>query len=116
MNETRSGSGNAMDGNLVPAGGADVLLVDDERSVREFLAIFLRRAGHRVQAASGTEEARQLLQRHEFAVVLTDLAMPDGSGLDVLAAAKARALDTEVIVVTAYATAETAIAAMKAGA
>ena len=96
--------------------GADILLVDDERSVREFLGIFLRRAGHRVEAAAGTEEAKQLLKTRSFAVVITDLAMPDGSGLEVLAAAKAEAADTEVIVVTAYATAETAIAAMKAGA
>jgi two-component system, NtrC family, response regulator PilR len=94
----------------------DILLVDDERSVRELLAIFLRRAGHRVEAAGGTAEARRALGQREMDVVITDLRMPDGTGLDVLAHAKELHPDTQVIVVTAYATAETAIAAMKAGA
>ncbi|MES1164685.1 MAG: sigma-54 dependent transcriptional regulator [Verrucomicrobiota bacterium] len=94
----------------------DILLVDDERSVREFLAIYLKRAGHRVETAAGTADAHVALAAREFDVVITDLRMPDGTGLDVLAESKKRHPDTQVIVVTAYATAETAIAAMKAGA
>jgi two-component system response regulator PilR (NtrC family) len=94
----------------------DILIVDDERSMREFLAIYLRRAGHRVEAAADGEQARKAISAREFDVVITDLRMPDASGLDVLADAKKQRPDTQVIVVTAFATAETAIAAMKAGA
>ncbi len=94
----------------------DILVVDDERSMREFLAIYLRRAGHRVQAASGCAEARAALAAQEHDVVITDLRMPDGTGLDVLAESKSLRPETQVVVVTAYATADTAIAAMKAGA
>ncbi|MDX2021299.1 MAG: response regulator [Deltaproteobacteria bacterium] len=95
----------------------DILIVDDERSMREFLAIYLRRAGHRVEAVPGSEEAQTALRAKEYDVVITDLRMTaDVSGLQVLAAAKSLRPDTQVIVVTAFATAETAIAAMKAGA
>jgi two-component system response regulator PilR (NtrC family) len=94
----------------------DILLVDDERSVREFLAIYLKRAGHTVETVASTAEARTAIARHEFDVLITDLRMPDGTGLDVLEASKKAHPETQVVVVTAYATAETAIAAMKAGA
>jgi two-component system, NtrC family, response regulator PilR len=94
----------------------DILIVDDERSMREFLAIYLRRAGHRVEAAGSGAAAQKTLGAREFDVVITDLRMPDASGLDVLAESKRLHPDTQVIVVTAFATAETAIAAMKAGA
>jgi two-component system, NtrC family, response regulator PilR len=94
----------------------DILLVDDERSVREFLAIYLKRAGHKVETVADTTEARAAISRHEFDVLITDLRMPDGTGLDVLETSKRLHPETQVIVVTAYATAETAIAAMKAGA
>jgi two-component system, NtrC family, response regulator PilR len=94
----------------------DILIVDDERSLREFLVIFLRRGGHRVEAAADVEAARKAIAEREFDVVITDLKMPDGSGLDVLAESKKLRPDTQVVVVTAFATAETAIAAMKAGA
>ncbi|HEX3695987.1 MAG TPA: sigma-54 dependent transcriptional regulator [Polyangia bacterium] len=93
-----------------------ILVVDDERSMREFLSIYLKRAGYTLSTASGAAEARAALEATEFDLVITDLQMPDGTGLDVLAQAKTVRPDTQVIVVTAYATAETAIAAMKAGA
>lgn len=94
----------------------DILIVDDERSMREFLAIYLRRAGHRVEAAADGAQAREALKTREFDVIITDLRMPDTTGLDILADAKKLVPDTQVIVVTAFATTETAIAAMKAGA
>jgi two-component system response regulator PilR (NtrC family) len=93
-----------------------VLVVDDERSMREFLAIFLSRAGYTVDAAASGAEARRAMAAKEHDLVITDLQMPDASGLDVLAECKSLHPETQVIVVTAYATAETAIAAMKAGA
>jgi two-component system response regulator PilR (NtrC family) len=94
----------------------EILIVDDERSMREFLAIYLRRVGHRVEVAPSGAEARKAIKAHEFDVVITDLRMPDIDGLQVLAEAKQAAPDTQVIVVTAFATTETAIAAMKSGA
>ena len=51
----------------------DILIVDDERSLREFLAIFLRRGGHRVEAAADADAARKAMAAREFDVVITDL-------------------------------------------
>ncbi|WP_428263010.1 sigma-54-dependent transcriptional regulator [Haliangium sp.] len=94
-----------------------VLVVDDERSMREFLAIFLRRVGHEVRVAASGEEGLAQLADDPPDLLITDLKMPGRvGGLDLLAAVKARPIDTEVIVVTAYATAETALSAMKQGA
>jgi two-component system response regulator PilR (NtrC family) len=84
--------------------------------MREFLAIYLKRAGYRVEVAADGGEAKRVLAAREFDVVITDLRMPEVGGLDVLAEAKRLQPETQVIVVTAFATAETAIAAMKAGA
>ncbi len=96
-----------------------VLVADDEQSMREFLAICLRREGHEVSVVSSGEEALSVLSgraEHAPDVLVTDLKMGDIGGLELLSAVKARELGTEVIVVTAYATPETAIAAMKQGA
>jgi two-component system, NtrC family, response regulator PilR len=94
-----------------------VLVVDDEQSMREFLAICLRRAGHDVTVAADGRAALGQLDRDPVDVVITDLRMPgELDGLGLLGQIKARALDAEVILVTAFATADTAIAAMKQGA
>src|SRR4051794_24286894 len=100
----------------MPALTGDILIVDDERSMREFLAIFLRRAGHRVEAAAGGADGLAALATREFDVVITDLRMPGVGGLEILAEAKKLYPETQAIAVTAFATTETAIAAMKAGA
>jgi two-component system response regulator PilR (NtrC family) len=94
----------------------DILIVDDERSMREFLGIYLRREGYRIEAAAGGSEAIASIKARAFDVIITDLRMPDVDGLTILAEAKRVRPDTEVIVVTAFSTTETAIAAMKAGA
>ena len=94
----------------------DILIVDDERSMREFLGIYLRREGYRIETAQGSAEALAVLKARAFDLVITDLRMPDGDGLHILAESKRLHPDTEVIVVTAFSTTETAIAAMKAGA
>jgi two-component system response regulator PilR (NtrC family) len=95
---------------------SQLLVVDDERSMRDFLRIALSRAGHEVTLAESPAAAHQALQ-HEFDVVITDLKMQSNtSGLDVLDEVKRRHPHTQVIVVTAFATTETAIAAMKRGA
>jgi two-component system, NtrC family, response regulator PilR len=97
--------------------GGRILVADDERSMREFLAICLRREGHEVSVAGSGQEALQALESAPADVLVTDLKMPgELGGLDLLRAVTARELETEVIVVTAYATPETAIEAMKQGA
>jgi two-component system, NtrC family, response regulator PilR len=94
-----------------------VLVVDDERSMREFLAICLRREGHQVSVAESGERALESLAGAPADIVVTDLKMPGRvDGLGLLRGIRERGLDTEVIVVTAFATPETAIAAMKQGA
>jgi two-component system, NtrC family, response regulator PilR len=95
---------------------AAILIVDDEKSMRDFLRIALQRAGHEITVAGGPPEAKQQFSARDFDLVITDLMMPTGSGLDVLAAVKAHRPETQVVVVTAFATPETAISAMKQGA
>ncbi len=94
-----------------------ILVVDDEQSMREFLAICLKRAGHEVSLADSGTQAMAALAASPADVVVTDLRMPgDLDGLGLLRAIRAAGLDPEVILVTAFATADTAIAAMKEGA
>lgn len=102
---------------IVPASHA-VLVVDDEPSLRQLLEISLRRAGFQVVSAPGARTAFDAIVSapQPFPVVLTDLAMPDGSGIDVLTAAKARSAATEVVLITAHSSVENAIDAMRVGA
>ena len=96
---------------------ARILVVDDEKSMREFLEIFLRKEGHQVAlAANGAEAFQQIDGDIEFDLIVTDLKMPRVTGIDVLDHAKEVSPHTMVIVMTAYSTAETAIEAMKKGA
>ncbi|MCL2725621.1 MAG: sigma-54 dependent transcriptional regulator [Polyangiaceae bacterium] len=82
------------------------------------LSILFRREGYEVTTAPGFSAAREAIKNAPtpYRVILTDLMMPDGSGLDVLSLAKAQSADSEVIVMTAHSTVETAIEAMKRGA
>ena len=95
-----------------------VLVVDDEPGLRDVLEITLRRQGYRVRTAAGVRVALAMLAEPEepYPLVLTDLVMPDGSGLEVLAAARRRSAQTQVIVITAFSTVESAIEAMRGGA
>jgi two-component system response regulator PilR (NtrC family) len=105
---------------------AKILVVDDEQSMREFLSICLRRAGHQVVVAQDGAEAIARLGAEPVDIVVTDLQMPGGvDGLGLLRAIKQGTIappdsltriDPEVILVTAFATADTALAAMKQGA
>ena len=94
-----------------------VLVVDDEASMRDFLGICLRRAGHQVDLAASATAALAQMAVHPPDVVVTDLRMPgELDGLGLLKEARRRHPDAEVILVTAFATADTALAAMKQGA
>ena len=93
-----------------------VLVVDDEQSMRELLGMMLRQAGYQVAAADGGEAAIQMLKSESFDLVVTDLRMRKIDGLGVLKAAKEFSPRTVVLVVTAFASTETAVEAMKLGA
>jgi len=93
-----------------------ILIVDDEQSMRELLAILLKKEGFEVLTAGSRAEAAALLGRHAVDMVLTDVRLPDGDGLEILRHVKAAAPETVVIVMTAYGTSEAAVAARKLGA
>ncbi len=93
-----------------------ILLVEDERSVREAFALRLQDAGYTVQVAASGEEALAALQATEPDVMVLDLVMPHLSGLEVLARARQLAPDLPVIVLTARGTVKDAVEAMRLGA
>jgi two-component system response regulator PilR (NtrC family) len=93
-----------------------VLVVDDERSMREFLTILLRKQNYEVESVENAEGAMARLQEGGVDLVLTDLKLGGQSGLDVLEYVKEREPSVQVILMTAFATTETAIQALKAGA
>jgi len=95
---------------------AHLFVVDDEASARTTLALLLRRRGHRVEEADGVASATKRLAAQTFDLVVTDLRMPDGDGLDVLQAARAQADAPEVILLTAYAEWKSAKEAIRLGA
>jgi two-component system, NtrC family, response regulator PilR len=93
-----------------------ILIVDDEQSMRDMLAILLRKEGLDVRSAGSRAEAAAELGRSAFDLVLTDVKLPDGDGLEILRHVKAASAGTAVVVMTAYGTTETAVAARKLGA
>jgi two-component system, NtrC family, response regulator PilR len=95
---------------------ARVLVVDDEKSMRDLLSITLEKEGYDVVTAAGGEAAIEALRRDTMDAVITDLRMPKVDGLQVLRAAKEISPDVAVIVITAVASTETAVEAMKLGA
>ncbi|MBN2643972.1 MAG: sigma-54-dependent Fis family transcriptional regulator [Desulfuromonadaceae bacterium] len=95
---------------------AQILLVDDDESSRTALNLLLSQAGYRVLEAATGEIALDTLKLMPVEVLITDLMLPGLSGLDILKATKERAPDTQVILVTGNASAQTAVQAMKDGA
>jgi len=93
-----------------------ILVVDDERSMRELLAIVLRREGYEVLLAENGRSAIDLLEREPVDLLISDIKMPDLSGVDVLRAAKKIDQDILGIMITAFASTETAVEAMRLGA
>ena len=93
-----------------------VLVADDEQSMREFLEIMLKKEGYKVSLASNGEEVVKLVENDLFDLVLLDIRMPKLDGISALRKIKASAPETVVIMITAYASADTAIKAMKEGA
>ncbi|MGB0647619.1 MAG: sigma-54-dependent transcriptional regulator [Bradymonadia bacterium] len=93
-----------------------VLVVDDELSMRELLEIFFLKEGHDVDLARDGNAGVKLLLENEYDLVVTDLRMPGTNGMVVLERCRELLPDTPIIVMTAFATPETAISAMKLGA
>lgn len=93
-----------------------VLIADDETSIREVLTIYLEQEGFEVHSAVHAEEACAKIAQFEFSLVLSDLRMPRGGGMKVLEYLHARGSETLVIMMTAFASPETAVEAMKLGA
>ncbi|HUL36405.1 MAG TPA: sigma-54 dependent transcriptional regulator [Thermodesulfobacteriota bacterium] len=93
-----------------------ILVADDEQSMREFLDIMLEKEGYKVSLASNGEEVVKLIDNDLFDLVLLDIRMPKLDGISALKKIKASAPETVVIMITAYASADTAIKAMKEGA
>jgi two-component system response regulator PilR (NtrC family) len=94
----------------------DLLIVDDEASLRDFLTIMFEEDGWRVETAGALVEARAAIQRNEPDLILCDLMLPDGSGLDLLREAKAQNPSIAVIMITAHTSTKSAVEALKAGA
>lgn len=96
--------------------GQRILVVDDEAIARDNISYLLQKAGFVTLTAGSGDEATALLEQQEVDLVLTDLRMSGGDGLALLATSKRLWPDTEVIVITGYASVDTAVAAMHAGA
>jgi len=90
-------------------------LIDDELSVRDALGIVLSDHGYRVEVAVNGRDGLELSGREQFSVVITDLRLPDMSGLDVLRQIKIKNPDCPVIIITAHGTAELILEAKRLG-
>jgi DNA-binding NtrC family response regulator len=95
---------------------SDILLVEDKESLRRVLRLTLEHAHYAVTEAADAREAAAEIARRPFSLILTDLRMPHGSGLDVLRLARAADPDVPVVVMTAYGSIDEAVQAMKEGA
>lgn len=93
-----------------------VLVLDDEADLRELLEITLLKMGLDVDSAATLREARALFDERDYALVLTDMRLPDGLGLELVREISASGKGTPVAVITAYGSAENAVVALKAGA
>jgi two-component system, NtrC family, response regulator PilR len=100
------------------SGGIKILIVDDDADLCIVLTDFISQMGVQVQTASHVAEAQQKLQTEAvpFDLVLTDLRIPGGSGMDVLKAARERSADSLITIITGYASMDTAIEAARLGA
>ncbi len=94
----------------------NLLIVDDESSLRDFLTIVFEGEGNRVITAASLADARERLLQFDPELILCDLMMPDGTGIDLLREVKAATPEVAVIMMTAYTSTQSAVEALKAGA
>ena len=95
---------------------ARVLVVDDEADIRELLDLTLARMGLAADCAGTVAEAKEYLEREEYSLCLTDMRLPDGEGLEIVRLIGSKFGQTPVAVITAFGSADNAVAALKAGA
>src|SRR5438270_1610603 len=93
-----------------------VLVIDDERDIRELLTITLGRMGLMVETASNVTEAKQRLAENRYALCFTDMRLPDGSGQEIIELIAAKYAETPVAMITAYGNVDATVNALKAGA
>ena len=93
-----------------------ILVVDDEESIREFLEIMLKKEGYEVSCAEDGQVAVDILKKKSFDLVISDMQMPNLSGMDLLKHVKDQYPDVVFMMITAFGTTETAVEAMKIGA
>jgi len=93
-----------------------LLVVDDEPDLRTLYELTLLREGYDIETAGNVEDAVALLQEHSYSAVITDMRLPDGTGLDILRKLEDLGRPEKAIVITAYGSAENAVSALKAGA
>ena len=96
--------------------GAHILVVDDEINIRGALVTMLEKKGHQVRGIATTEEGLDQLEAAPAELVITDLRMPGIGGMEFLCRLKDRWPDTEVVVMTAFGSIDTAVEAMRRGA
>jgi two-component system response regulator PilR (NtrC family) len=95
---------------------ATALIVDDERDIRELLGLALERMDLQVQSAENLQEAITLLSNRRFDLCLTDMRLPDGSGLDLIRHVRQHHAAMPIAMITAYGDVASAVGALKAGA
>ena len=93
-----------------------ILVIDDERSMREFLSIMLGKEGYRAIAIDNGNDALEFISKNKYDLIITDIKMPKMSGIDILRESMALHPNTPVIMITAFASTEVAVEAMKLGA
>ncbi len=94
----------------------NILIIDDEPDIRGLLSMTLERMGHNTHCAANMNEAKKVLAEKTFDLCLTDLKLPDGSGIDIVKLIQDSDMETPVIVITAHGSMDIAIQAMKYGA
>ena len=94
----------------------NILIVEDDQLVREFLVETLSRTQYKIDSAENAQNGINMIKENQYQLVLTDLRLPDKNGMSVLNATKKACQDTGVVVMTAYGTVENAVEAMKIGA
>ncbi|HEY1090264.1 MAG TPA: response regulator, partial [Burkholderiaceae bacterium] len=93
-----------------------LLVIDDEPDLRTLYELTLLREGYEIETAGTVEDALARLQAQSYAAVITDMKLPDGSGLDVLTWLERAGRTEKTLVITAFGSAENAVEALKAGA
>ncbi len=93
-----------------------ILIVDDNKELREILQEYLKGEGHRVEGAADGKEALDRYHRESFDLIITDLNMPEVSGMELIRTIRKENQDTEFVIITGYASMDSAVEAVRIGA